>query len=249
MEETILAQKTGFGKSRKLLEMIPRRGSFAFATFCTALDKAGQNYLARQLLEQPSDNEFNSKQQKTCDKYEELCCLHIGDDFYVSGCQKEGQVQLHIGQYQKYKPNGKIYPTKRGVVLSPSEWLILESYVASVDTVLQIQHTLDTDCKWYISNDIFITQSPKYPTVDIRRFWKPKENGKFAPTKNGVALTFAMWNRLKDVMMIIRSFIPQLDDVSAISNVQLTPEPVSTHQHLSDLQCDCGEIDYSQTTC
>ena len=177
-------------------------------------------------------------------EYIELCCLHLGNDYFVSGCLKNGnEVQIHIRKYQRYTENGKIFPTKKGIILSASDWLALESYVENIDEIIPNQSKLTMDRKWYVGNDVFITQSAKFATVDLRRFWKPENAEEMAPTKSGVSLTFDKWEKLKDTIKIIREFISQLDFASVIDQPLQFDEPI---KHLSDLQCDCYLCSYSQ---
>ena len=93
----------------------------------------------------------------------DLCCLHIGNEQYVVGSAKDGFVQSHIRQYEKYSEHGKTYPTMKGVILSMSDWLILESYVGCVDEALNIRPRVSSDRKWHIANDIFIISQLHLP--------------------------------------------------------------------------------------
>ena len=150
--------------------------------------------------------------------YKELCNLHLGDEHYLSAHEKEGKIEIHIRKFQKFSVDGRIYPTKKGVILTPSDWLVLESYMDAINEAFARRASLETDQKWHIGNDIFITVSKEYPTVDIRRFWKPSEGEDYRATKNGAALTIRRWNSLRDAQNIIRDFVPQLDEVSNLSS-------------------------------
>ncbi|KAK3107707.1 hypothetical protein FSP39_020486 [Pinctada imbricata] len=78
INETIRIPILRYDRARKRLDIIPRRGPLAFNAFCTALDRVGQNHLARLLEGQASTNDVKSEQPaESRDKYEELCCLHI----------------------------------------------------------------------------------------------------------------------------------------------------------------------------
>ncbi|KAK3093839.1 hypothetical protein FSP39_020814 [Pinctada imbricata] len=153
-------------------------------------------------------------------QYHELCNLHLGDDYFLSAKDKDGEIQIHLRQFQRFTKEGKLYPTKKGLYFSPSDWLVFESYVETVDHAFQSRASLTADQRWYIANDIHVTVNTSYPTVDIRRFWKPNgDDSDYVPTKNGVSLNYRRWDALKDVVKILREFIPELDNAAIISNV------------------------------
>ncbi|KAK3104638.1 hypothetical protein FSP39_006839 [Pinctada imbricata] len=180
---------------------------------------------------------------QTPNVYTELCNLHIGGDIFVSGQENEnGDVKIHLRFFQRYQSGGKIYPTKKGVIFSTSDWLIFEGYLDAIDQTFNNRAELKEDQKWYIGNDIFVTVGTKYPTVDIRRFWRPNgPDDQYVPTKCGVSLNLLKWDNLKNAVQMLRDFVPQLDNLDDTEVTPLQFESPS-HQHLSDLQCDCGEI-------
>ena len=62
----------------------------------------------------------------------------------------------------------------------------------------------------HLGGGIQVTISAKYPTIDIRQFWKPKNSSKPVATRKGIALNRYKWERLCDVMSLIRDFVPEL---------------------------------------
>ena len=61
--------------------------------------------------------------------------LHLGNDCYVVVKTFRGVLQIHIRYY--YKQKGKLWPTKRGITLSPSQWLKLEANCDTLDMLLE----------------------------------------------------------------------------------------------------------------
>ncbi|CAC5406997.1 unnamed protein product [Mytilus coruscus] len=51
----------------------------------------------------------------------------------------------------------------------------------------------------------------KFPTVDIRHFWRPEDASKAVATKRGVALNKFKWERLCYVMDLMIDFVPELN--------------------------------------
>jgi hypothetical protein len=50
----------------------------------------------------------------------------------------------------------------------------------------------------HLGGGVYITINPKYPTMDIRHFWKPSDSDKPVATGKGVALSKHKWDRLCD---------------------------------------------------
>lgn len=220
MKELVLTQLTRFTKSRKILDFLPKRGKTAFHSFCYALEETDQSELALKLrkedyanLKEPAKNpkSFNSgNKKKTFKKYIQLCQLHLGDEVYVTGnlCEKDNVVQIHIRQYGG--ENQKPYPTKKGVTISLTEWLTLESLLSGIEEALKNYSEQDSEASWNLGGNIYITASKEYPLLDLCHYWKPDPNGEFKPTTEGVKLNRAKLENLKDVTSIIRNYISQL---------------------------------------
>lgn len=63
----------------------------------------------------------------------------------------------------------------------------------------------------HLGGGVYIAINPKYPTMDIRHFWKPLYSDKPVATGKGVALSKHKWDRLCDTMQVMREFGPELD--------------------------------------
>jgi hypothetical protein len=138
MKETVSVQMTKFAKSRKILEYLPRRGKKAFHLFCQALEKSNQTHLALQLRQDNNSAGLGSTSYSSqtnnrppLKKFTQLCMLHLGDNVYVTANLSENfgenfgenVVQIHIRQYDE--GSSKPYPTKKGITMSMTEWLLL----------------------------------------------------------------------------------------------------------------------------
>lgn len=181
-------------ESRKVLEYLPRRGKEAFHLFCQALEKANQLHLAIQLRQ--GDDTFNhshnsqlstshSEQRKDKPppkKFTQLCMFDLGDNVFVTANLCENIVQIHIRKYDEGK--SKPYHTKKGITMSLTELLLLETFLNSMDTALK--NFFEREEMWYLGSDIYVTASKKYPLLDFRRYWKPNPNGNMVPTTKGL---------------------------------------------------------------
>lgn len=223
MKENVLSQLTTFAKSRKILDYLPKRGQKAFFSFCQALEKSNQVHLARQLRQegwervgQTDSNTalFPNMQLQTgkpaSKTYTQLCQLHLGDEIYVTGNVCENVVQIHIRQYDK--GNVGPYPTKKGVTMSLTEWQLLESFVTGMEKAVLNYREHKVDHTWLVGSNIHATASKEYPLLDLRHYWKPDPNGDFIPTTKGVKLNRRKLENLKNIIDIIRDFIPQLKE-------------------------------------
>lgn len=138
--------------------------------------------------------------------------LHISDECYVVAKDYKDGIYIHIRYYER-KGNGK-YPTKKGITLNLSRWLILERYKDEINELFTIrmegEKTTEEE-KIHLGGGLYVTISRKFPTVDLRHFWKPEDSNIPVPTKRGVALIQQMWKHLCEVMELIRDFVPELD--------------------------------------
>jgi hypothetical protein len=61
-----------------------------------------------------------------------------------------------------------------------------------------------------LGNNIYASASLEYPLIDLRHYWQPDPNGDFVPTTKGVKINRRKLKNLKNIIGIIRDFIPQL---------------------------------------
>jgi hypothetical protein len=219
MRETVLVQMTTFAKARKVLEYLPRQGKKAFHLFCQALEKADQPHFAAQLrLGDSAFNQFHDSQASTSQpkqkqdkpppkKYSQLCMFDLGDDVYVTANLCDNTVQIHIRQYDR--GNSKPYPTKKGIVMTLTEWLLLETFLNSMEAAVKNYSEREIEETWYLGSDIYVSASKEYPLLDFRRNWKPDPNGDMVPTTKGVKLNRRKLEHLKSVASFIQDYIPQ----------------------------------------
>lgn len=215
MKETILMQLTRFAKNRKLLHIIPKRGQRAFHSFCLALEKAGLREEHINGTKDSTNNQDTAKnlspQKRPSKNYTQLCMIDLWDDIYVTANQHDHDksIQIHLRQYVRDGKNTP-YPTKKGITMSTSDWLMLENCLDGMTEALKSYAERQIEETWYLGSNIFVKASKDFPLLDLRHYWKPDPNGDFVPTKKGVKLNRRKLEQLRNATLIIRDFIPSL---------------------------------------
>ena len=173
---------------------------------------------------------------------DERCMIHIGDDIYVTAKVYNDKLQLHIRHYHRI--DSQLYPTKKGVTLSPSRWLVLEDRQTELtqffDEFYSEKKSEEDEKNIHLGGGIYVTTNDKYPVVNIRHWWKPEDATKPCPTKKGVILNKNKWTQLKNTMAVMRDFVPELNDIGIGC--------IEDHANqMGMLQCpDCNPFDYGQ---
>jgi hypothetical protein len=121
----------------------------------------------------------------------ERCMIHLDDNIYVVAKMYDEALHIHIRQYTQF--GDKLYPTKKGVVLNLSRWLLLEVNLDKID-----QHVKSPiDDSRHLGGGVFVCLNSRYTTVNIRNFWKPVGAIQALPTKRGIVLKKVNWEWLK----------------------------------------------------
>lgn len=151
-------------------------------------------------------------QKRPSKNYTQLCMIDLWDDIYVTANQheQENSVQIHLRQYARDRKNTP-YPTKKGITMSTTEWLMLENFLDGMTEALKSYAERQIEETWFWGSNIFVKASKDYPLLDLRHYWKPDPNGDFVPTKKGIKLNRRKLESLRNAALIIRDFIPSLD--------------------------------------
>ena len=93
----------------------------------------------------------------------------VGGDKYLVVCEWEGNPKVHLRQYfhPKDAPE-KMYPTKKGVTLSPQEWEKLKLFIKEVDKALK-ELGGGAEAKSVKKDQIIITEPPEDPPKKMKR--------------------------------------------------------------------------------
>lgn len=165
--------------------------------------------------------------------------MHIGGDIYVVAKTYNNQLQIHVRQFNRY--DTQLYPTKKGVTLTLSRWRMLEFSQKDLDKYFEdyLSGSISEEHSIHLGGGIYVTVNNKFPVINIRHWWKPNDETEPKPTKRGLILNRDKWSLLKDVMTLIRDFVPELNDASIGCDEE-------DHQNqLGMLRCrECNPFDY-----
>src|SRR6267154_53892 len=108
---------------------------------------------------------------------------------------------VHIREYTTL--GEKTYPTKKGVCLTTSRLKSLTNKLDEIDEQLKqasssasykVEQSL---YKSHLGAGIYASVGSEFKGVDLRRYWVPEEQMLPIPTRNGIFLSLAQWNSLK----------------------------------------------------
>lgn len=201
--------KSNHLKVQKLIKMIIESKNSSLHQVRMALIKAGQTDLLEHISEKQQkpqiddDNDLNKPAMGRC-------MIQLQGDCHVVAKEHKGEIFINIRNYQTSE--GKKYPTRQGVALTLSRWQKLKNQKDFISNVFKLcldgEH-VDEELI-HLGGGVYVTLNSKYPTVDIRHFWKPDDSEKPVATRRGVALNNFKWQKLCDVMSVMTDFVPEL---------------------------------------
>ena len=132
-----------------------------------------------------------------------------------------GREFIHIREYGSM--GGRLYPTKKGVCLTPSRLRALQERISTIDELLaQLEMNdaygvtvggEDPLYKQHLGGAIYASVSEKYQGVNLRRhFTPPAQNILIVPTKNGIYLPLTQWGALKTKLVELFTQFPKLKE-------------------------------------
>jgi hypothetical protein len=188
--EFIARQPTQKGRTRALLELLPRRGPKAFHAFCYALLARHKNELVS-VLTGPEKEDM-----AVC--FPEHSSFHLGGEVYLKAEKEE--ITLKQGAIEM------CFPLIR--------WKMFETYLEDVDeAVEQIRNNRYSSMIKHLGGNVYLTVDNNDKTdccVDIRYRWCSPIDHKMYPTPQGLSLTFEQFDKLKDVARVLLDLIPDL---------------------------------------
>lgn len=207
-EERLSRYKSKARLAKDLFKVLFESKRLSLHGFRMALIKTGQSKLLKYLTES-NENDDDADIMKS---FEGRCMLHLDGDCYVVANDFKDNVLIHIRNY--FTTGSKKYPTKQGVCLTLSRWLVLTTKKDHINDIFQkgLAGDLKREELIHLGGGVYVTLNPKYPTVDIRHFWKPENTNKPVATKRGVALNNVKWLRLCYAMDLMADFVPELND-------------------------------------
>lgn len=122
----------------------------------------------------------------------------------------KGTIYIHIRHL--VESHGRLITTKKGVTFPLARWMKFESRLPDIQNYIDNTEKMDEEVQWHVGGGVFVSLSPGYSTVDIRRYWKPDNVQEPIPTKKGVTLNKHKLSRLIDALEEMHESVPELND-------------------------------------
>jgi Transcriptional Coactivator p15 (PC4) len=169
---------------------------------------------------------------------------HLGGDVYLVANNFKDRRMVHIRQYEK-KSDGKKFPTKKGVCMSPDRYA---SLVSNLETIQQMYDEVNgpsaingANRTVHIGGPLYASVTADYKCINLRNFFC-LETGKVVPTRFGVALTIPMWTELVKVGPTLKESDPVLKNATGCFGIYFH------HNQLGFFECrECNPFQ-SQVT-
>ena len=163
-------------------------------------------------------------------------CTKLGEYRFLTVNPYMGQLRIDIREW--IRPNK---PTMKGVSLPAKRWARLRDLIKGEmdEQVDRMFAGVETDDKWHIGGNVYVTVNTEYPCVDIRHFWLPDGASDPVPSRKGIALRQPEWDRLKD------AFDHLEEDVPALKGIQPCHMDEDHRDQMGMMRCpECTPNDY-----
>ena len=188
-KEFIMHHPTRKGRTRALLELLPRRGPKAFHAFCYALMAKKKEDLVSVLCDPEKED------MEVC--FPEQSRFHLGGTVYLI-VEEEG-VTLKDGRIELF------FPLVR--------WVQLQYFLDDIDEAVHyMSHNRYASLEKHLGGNVYVkAQSPK-EMIDFRQYWFDMDQ-QLHPTPQGIVLNFEQYEKLKDADKAIPDLIPEVKNM------------------------------------
>ena len=99
--------------------------------------------------------------------------MNTAGDFHFAVVSKfNGEVQVHIRQYELNATTQKLFPTKMEVCLPPQRFAVLCNEMETLkEQVALLRDGQPVNCKKHLGDDVYCTIVTGYDCVNLRRYW------------------------------------------------------------------------------
>lgn len=144
------------------------------------------------------------------------CRIPLGKSIYVTANEFRGELYVHIRHYDEI--DTKLVPTKKGIALTLQRWNNLKNGMKDIEEAVLSYDEAKNDVKFglHLGGNCMVSVTRGFPCVDMRKFYSVYDDeGKSsqAPTRRGIAIGFAQFHKLKDVMNEVDKRVPELETV------------------------------------
>jgi len=141
------------------------------------------------------------------------CQIDLGKSLCVVVFPSKSEPTIHLRRYGQNDDK----PTQDGIILTSGRWIELQLLITHIDTSVNAYDDPDEDSSFsrHLGGNWYVSVTPGYRCVDIRRFWLPEGSEEVRATREGIALGFEQWRKLMDAFDTVVSFVPELRDVTS----------------------------------
>ena len=139
----------------------------------------------------------------------QLCMFHLGGERYVVAQPFNGKMLIHIREYGMDSKRTVRYPTKRGIALDLEKFKkMAELCHDDVNRAIEDSKAgKPVDYRHHLGSNIYVTVQSGWPSVNIRKWFLPKDAAEVVPTRKGMALTFEQWSFMKGAMDLVKQLL------------------------------------------
>ncbi len=135
----------------------------------------------------------------------------IGNGRYLTVKTFNGAMLVDIREYDQDDNSGKRYPTKTGVSFPMHRWAAFVDAIDEIDrNVKALKAKQPVDFSRHIGGGYYTTVKDGYYCIDIRRYFKPSDDGKILATRKGICLRFFEWDALRKRVQDVRDKVSEL---------------------------------------
>lgn len=155
--------------------------------------------------------EYISTRISPCDiitnKMSEPCNIELGNCRYIQTTVWNDEPRIDIREWQT--EDAKRIPTRKGISLKLQRWKLLVEAFDSLDKALKEKSTYSS----HIGGNVYASVKADNVCVDIGQHWLPPNQTEVVPSKKGITLRPAEYEKLKDVSSVIGDFLPDLNSI------------------------------------
>ena len=118
------------------------------------------------------DQDATSLQENGNDKRndKQRCFLNIGDNFFVTANTYNGQLRIHIREYNASSNGKRLFPTKKGVTFTLQRWVQFKSMIPDIAESLESHSDMDSEQSWHLGGGVYAIINPEYPYREYQAF-------------------------------------------------------------------------------
>ena len=122
----------------------------------------------------------------------------IGNNIFLVAKYINNELFIHIRLFEVN--NGKLYPTMYGISMDNEMWLTFQSRLQEIDDRLIVNKNCnhsDMNTRIHMGDNFYASLTSDFSTIHIRKWFIPRNERNFQPSRQGITLTYGQWLNLK----------------------------------------------------